>query len=151
MKDFTDRNRRRRGRCASDDASELFFGSGSSGGGGSGRRDHKTAQLCRQVFWALSMALGDCGDDVLRELVVVDVTPAPDAGRLLVRVGFSGAMLERGPPGTPLNGVAEVMGRLEEARGFLRREVAGAITRKRAPELTFVLVANGSGGKEVGR
>jgi ribosome-binding factor A len=146
MKDFADRNRRRRrGRCASDDASELFFGSGRSGGGGggSGRRDHKTAQLCRQVFWALSMALGDCADDVLRELVVVDVTPAPDAGRLLVAVGFSSA-------GDAV-AVAEVMGRLEQARGFLRREVAGAITRKRAPELMFVLVAAGNGGEEGGR
>jgi ribosome-binding factor A len=134
MKDSSDRNRRRRYRCASvdRDSSELFFG------GGSGRRrDHKTAQLCRQVFWALSMALGDCADDVLRELLVQDVTPAPDSGRLLVRVMLSAV--------SDVVAVADVMARLDQATGFLRREVAAAITRKRAPELMFVLVAAGGG------
>ena len=147
MKDSSDRNRRRRHRCASagGDSSDLFFG----GGSGRRRRDHKTAQLCRQVFWALSMALGDCADDVLRELLVQDVTPAPDAGRLLVKVSFSAA--------SDVVAVADVMARLDQAAGFLRREVASAITRKRAPELMFVLVAGGSGGsggsggEEVGR
>ncbi len=100
MKDFANRGSRRRSRRAAtaSDSAELFFGSQ-----GGGRRDHKTAQLCRQVFQALSMALGDCGDDVLRGLLVHDVDPAPNAGRLLVRVGFS-AVSE------PI-GVAEVMSR----------------------------------------
>src|SRR4051794_33128806 len=147
MKDSSGRNRRQRGRCASseDENSELFFGLGSSGGSGGRRRDYKTAQLCRQVFWALSMALGDCADDVLRELVVVDVTPAPDAGRLLVQVATSAAAAAS----ADAVGVADVMTRLAQASGFLRREVASAITRKRAPELMFVLVANdcGQGGE----
>ncbi|MDB5323926.1 MAG: ribosome-binding factor [Phycisphaerales bacterium] len=132
MKDFANRGSRRRyGRAAAEsESAEIFFGSQRGG-----RRDHKTAQLCRQVFQALSMALGDCGDDVLRGLLVHDVDPAPNAGRLLVRVGFS-AVSE------PI-GVAEVVSRLEQASGFLRREVAAAITRKRAPELMFVLVAGG--------
>ena len=140
MKDFANRDSRRRSRRANaqSESAELFFGS-KRGGGGGGGRDHKTAQLCRQVFQALCMALGDCGDDVLRGLLVHDVDPAPNAGRLLVRVGFS-AVSE------PI-GVAEVMSRLEQAAGFLRREVAAAITRKRAPELMFVLVA-GSAGEE---
>lgn len=130
MKDHANRDGRRRRAIAEADGADLFF-SGSRRGGG--RSDHKTAQLCRQAFCALSMALGACGNEVLRGLVVHDVAPAPNAGRLLVRVGFSSAS-ER-------VGVAEVMARLEEASGFLRREVAAAITRKRAPELMFMLVA----------
>ena len=138
MKDFANRGssrrRSRRAMAAESESAELFFSSNPR----SGRRDHKTAQLCRQAFQALSMALGDCADDVLRGLLVHDVDPAPNAARLLVRIGFS-AVSE------PI-GVAEVMTRLEQAGGFLRREVAAAITRKRAPELMFVLIA--SGGEE---
>jgi ribosome-binding factor A len=40
--------------------------------------------------------------------------------------------------------VADVMERLASANGFLRREVAAAITRKRAPELVFIVVAGGN-------
>jgi len=82
--------------------------------------------------------LADSGDDVLRELVVHDVEPAPDASRLMVGVGLSASANARS--------VVEVLGRLAEASGFLRREVATAITRKRAPELMFTLVAEGGRG-----
>jgi ribosome-binding factor A len=131
MKDFSGRDSRRRGRRARDEAE--FFESA-----GRGRRDHKTAQLCRQVFRAVSLGLAECGDEVLRELVVHDVEPAPDASRLLVSVGFSAAASARS--------VVEVLERLGEASSFLRREVAGAITRKRAPELMFTFVAGGGRG-----
>jgi ribosome-binding factor A len=137
MSDFAHRGSRRRSRRASDAAAffdespETFFQST-----GRGRRDHKTAQLCRQVFRALSLALGECADDVLRELSVLDVQPAPDASRMLVRVACSASA------GDPV-GMADVLARLGEAGGFFRREVAAAITRKRAPELMFVLVPPG--------
>ena len=129
MKDFANRGSRRRGRRArneGDASGSSFFESH-----GRGKRDHKTAQLCRQVFRAVSLALAECGDDVLRELIVHEVAPAPDASRLLVRVGFSASVAD-------VTGVADVLGRLARASGFLRREVAIAITRKRAPELTFL-------------
>jgi len=145
MKDSANRDSRRRGRRARGDE----FGSESSSPSSSGffeahggkRRDHKTAQLCRQVFRAVSLALAECADDVLRELIVHDVEPAPDASRLLVRVGFSAAVA------TDVTGVADVLGRLGQASGFLRREVATAITRKRAPELLFTFAAGGDGGE----
>jgi len=130
MKDFEGRDSRRRGRRAHE---EDFFGSQ-----GRGRREQKTAQLCRQVLRAVSMALADSGDDVLRELVVHDVEPAPDAGRLMVNVGFSAS--------AGVTSVVEVLGRLEQASSFLRREVAGAVTRKRAPELMFRFVAGAGKG-----
>jgi ribosome-binding factor A len=143
MKDFANRGSRRRGRRArgegEDSSSSSFFESH-----GGRRRDHKTAQLCRQVFRAVSLALAECADDVLRELVVHDVEPAPDASRMLVRVGFSASVAD-------VTGVADVLGRLGQASGFLRREVATAITRKRAPELMFTFAASDEVGGEVPR
>ena len=101
-----------------------------------GRGDRKALQLCRQVQRALSLALaGECGDDVLRELFVEEVLPAPDATRLLVRLGIPGHLQEVS--------TADILGRLARVHGQLRHSMAQAITRKRAPELTFVPVATG--------
>ena len=99
--------------------------------------DRKARQLCRQVYQVLSLALaGECGDDVLRELTVESVEPAPNVSRLLVRVALPSA----GPPLSPI----KVLERLDRVRGLLRQRVARAITRKRAPELIFMPVAPGS-------
>ncbi len=128
MNPFSNRKSRRRNRRApetSDGLDSSYFSSH-----GRARRDQKTAQLCRQVFRAVSLALGECADDVLRELTVHAVEPAPDASRMLVRVGVSPIAAADTPP-------HEVLARLEDVSGFLRREVAAAITRKRAPELLF--------------
>jgi ribosome-binding factor A len=87
--------------------------------------DRKTAQLCAQVRRALDLAfLGVCADPVLQDVEVLDVSPAPDASRLRVRVG---AGTEVGP-------------RLEQARGLLTAEVAAAIRRRKVPELVFEVV-----------
>ena len=140
MKDFANRGRRRGSRRADaeSDASDFFFGSSDDDAKGRRRRSHKTAQLCRQVFRAVSLALSECTDDLLRDLIVHDVRPAPDASRMLVYVEFSVAAAQAGAH------VADAMERLASANGFLRREVAAAITRKRAPELMFIVVAGGN-------
>src|SRR5947209_4145890 len=93
------------------------------------RAGRKALQLCRQAAEALNQALGDCRDEVLTGLVVVGVTPAPHAGRLLVTVAA-------GPSAEPV--AAEVvLERLGRAAGRLRTEVATAVNRRRAPELAF--------------
>jgi ribosome-binding factor A len=95
-----------------------------------GRRgDRKERQLCRQVREAVGEALSTLDDDVLIDVWVCDVTPAPDASRL--------AVLVRGPRDKPPELVKE---RLERVSGYLRTEVAQAITRKRAPTLTFEIL-----------
>lgn len=92
------------------------------------KQEQKARQLCRQVQRALNLALGgECGDDVLRELYVADVTPAGGAGHLLVHVTVPGHV-----------GVAAVLERLERVGPRLRAIVAQAVTRKHAPELSFV-------------
>ena len=102
----------------------------------------KTQQFCRQVQRALNLALADrnIGDGVqgngVNDLFVEDVLPAPDCGRLLVRVVI--------PAGLP---VADAMIALGREAPRLRSEVASAITRKRAPELCFV-PASQEGGRD---
>lgn len=81
------------------------------------------------------MALaGGYGDERLAAFVVRAVLPAPDAGRLLV-------CLEPGAGGGPaVTDLADILARLERLRPALRREVAEALVRKRAPELEFVVM-----------
>ena len=91
----------------------------------------------RQVQRALNLALADrYEDDGLNELFVDDVTPAPDCGHLLVHVVV------------PAN--RSVMDALSSLRGDasrLRSEVAMTISRKRAPELSFVPTTPGEGDR----
>jgi ribosome-binding factor A len=116
------------------------------------RSDRKTQQLCRQVERTIGLALAaGCGDPILLELTVASVVPAPDASRLLVSVYQSlktSPTLEmeaEEPFQTPntSHSVFDIYERLEGVRGILRREVAEAITRKRAPELLFRVIAGG--------
>ncbi len=93
------------------------------------KEEHKTARLCRQAAEALSLALSECGDDLLLDLSIRDVTPGPNPGRLVVTVGSASASPD---PVAILAALARVHGRL-------RSEVARVIQRKRAPELVFRL------------
>jgi len=143
----------RRNGSSFDSKFDADFLEGLSGrrGGGHGRRgrnsrgEQKAQQLCRQAQRALSLALsGECDDDVLRSLYVDAVVPAPDATQLLVRLVI---------PSTAAAAdvrAEDVLARLDRVHGLLRRAVAEAITRKRAPELSFIVVpeiaGRGAGG-----
>jgi ribosome-binding factor A len=95
-------------------------------------KNRKALQLCGQAVRTLNAVLAGCGDDVPRSLLVASVVPHPTSARLLATVY----------PATPLEGVdAEtVLVRLEKARGLLRSEVAAALHRRKAPDLTFRVV-----------
>ncbi len=97
--------------------------------------DRKALQLCHQVAETLEEVLAECGDVVLQALRVLDVEPAPDASRLLVTVAVDPTPDDTLDPGA-------VRDHLVRASGHLRSEVAGAITRKRAPVLVYRLAAN---------
>jgi ribosome-binding factor A len=94
--------------------------------------NRKALQLCGQVAQTLQAVLDGCGDDVLRGLLVESVEPAPHSGRMLVR-------LRRGAAAAPVT-AEEVLGRLQTAQGMLRSEVAAAIHRRKAPELSYALL-----------
>jgi len=106
----------------------------SKGRRGSKRRapktDRKTMQLCGQVRRTLEQVLvGELDDEVLRSLCVLNVEPAPDDSNLMVTVGPYA-------PGVPIDPI-QVLNRLGASQGRLRTEVASAITRRKAPRLSF--------------
>jgi ribosome-binding factor A len=67
------------------------------------------------------------GANALGEVFVDEVTPAPDCGHLLVHVFVP-----------PECSIGEALSALRQDTPRLRSHVAMAITRKRAPELSFV-------------
>jgi len=89
----------------------------------------RTASLCAQARRAIELALGGCCDNRLDGLIVEAVSPAPNSGRLLVVLRRSTEIEDE-----------EVRDALAGAEGLLRSEVAAAITRKRTPQLAFVLL-----------
>src|SRR5262249_51239368 len=91
------------------------------------RRGHKDLQVCRQVFDALSYALAELDDPLIDRLVLVSVTPAPNAARVQVNLTAARADLSSDA----------ALARLHAVAGELREEVAAELTRRRVPELVF--------------
>jgi ribosome-binding factor A len=90
--------------------------------------EHKTRQLCHQVQRALNLALAaKYAGEALETVFVSDVLPAPGCGHLLVHVVI--------PDG---RSTSDVLRELRARTPGLRAEVAMSISRKRAPELSFV-------------
>jgi ribosome-binding factor A len=100
--------------------------------GAAARTARKTLQLCRQVGETIDGVLAASSDDVLRDLQVVNVLPAPDASRMLVNV--RPVAIREG-----FNPIAALT-RANDKSAEIRSEVAAAITRKHCPTLTFGLV-----------
>lgn len=110
------------------DFAEALYGATSDSLSSGRQGQRKAQQVCRQVQRALNLALADRGaNDGLNELFVEEVTPAPDCGHLLVHVVIPAD-----------RSVADALSGLRRDAPRLRSEVAMAITRKRAPELSFV-------------
>jgi ribosome-binding factor A len=118
------------------DPRELFSW-GNPGKRRNGKSNRKDLQLAKQVFRAIDATLrGESTDSVLQDLEVVSVEPAPDATHFLVTVQLTTLRARVS--------LSLVLERLERASRLLRHEVALAITRKRAPEISFHVI----GGKE---
>ncbi len=137
------KSRQRRGGRRLPEIDPEFARAFAESAGASSRRhaEHKAQQLCRQVQRALNLALSDTsaipgiGEPV--ELFVDEVTPAPDCGHLLVHVVVPAEY-----------SIGEVLRALRQDTPRLRSHVAMAITRKRAPELSFVPVIAPEGGRD---
>lgn len=94
----------------------------------------KAVQLCAQVANTLRLLFsGETSDEFLQSLEVIDVSPAPNASQLLVIVAPAAGALELDE--------SHVYAALARAGGWLRSEVAAAITRRRVPRLLFRLVS----------
>jgi ribosome-binding factor A len=100
----------------------------------------KAKQLCRQVAETLDMVLsGECHDEILQNLQVVSVDPAPNTSRLLVTVvaDLPDEQIDR----------QTILDRLNQHSGRLRYEVAGSIHRRRTPALAFNVIARPRPGR----
>jgi ribosome-binding factor A len=100
------------------------------------RTNRKALQMCGEIARTLSAVLAwESGDDLLRCVTVVSVEPAPDSTRVLVRVCI--------PQSADVLTPSQVLEGLHRLSGKLRTEVAGALHRKRVPELVFQVVTGG--------
>lgn len=91
------------------------------------RSEAAVRRLCGQVARTLRLVFpGGTDDDRLRALAVGPVTPAPDATRLLVTLVASG----------PIDAGA-ALAAVRPLEGWLRSEVAAALSRRHAPKLVF--------------
>lgn len=91
------------------------------------QQDRKLQQLCKQVMSVLHLSLFSAEE--LANANIVRVEPFPNASRLRVVIAI--------PVSVARESVAAY---LERCRGFLRCEIARAISRKRAPELVFSVI-----------
>ena len=99
------------------------------------RARHPIAKHCdcaAQIERALIGVLADCGDDLLRDLTIESVSPAPNASRVLVTFRPTVAVE-----------TAVVLERLGHARAKLRTEAVAAIHRRHAPDLLFRVLQPG--------
>jgi ribosome-binding factor A len=96
------------------------------------RAGRKARQLCEQIRDALHAIFSGLADEVLRDLTVVSVEPAPHTGRLMVTVAV--------PVPADATDRAAARGHLGRAAGLIRSEAAAAICRRNTPELTFRVV-----------
>ncbi|HZU39369.1 MAG TPA: ribosome-binding factor A [Gemmataceae bacterium] len=91
--------------------------------------DRKVLQLCGEVSRTLSQVLAwELGDNVLSQVRIESVVPAPDSSRLLVAVSL---------PAAGTSNPERVLQRLHQLTGRLRSEIAAAVARRRVPELAF--------------
>jgi len=101
------------------------------------KNEHRAIMFCRQVQRSLAMALaGEVHDEVLQQLTVESVRPAPTCNHLLVLVGV--------PEGLSVP-ISQLLERIERVSPLLRRAIASDSSRKRVPELSFLPVPWGSG------
>jgi len=100
-------------------------------GRGHGAGGRKTLQLCGQIAQALSSLLTSLGDETLRDLTVLSVTPAAGKGRLMVTLTPALS--------APPREQAEWLATIDRFAALARRETAAAIHRRKAPDLIFGL------------
>lgn len=104
-----------------------------------GRRiEQKTRQLCEQARRALHMALAThSAGGALDGIFVIEVSAAAGCGRLVVHVAVAAG-----------RSVSDALKELRDRSPQLRAVVAGYISRKRAPELSFVVAPVEDGSYE---
>ncbi|MEM7316890.1 MAG: ribosome-binding factor A [Planctomycetota bacterium] len=86
---------------------------------------YRQQRLCRQIAETLSLALSDAPDPLVAAAQLLMVKPRKGAKSVTVRVATTDA------------DIAQLREALQASEGWLRSEVAAAISRKRVPRLVF--------------
>lgn len=99
------------------------------------KKCHREQRLCKQIAGVLSIIFsGACCDERLCMLGIKSVEPAPDTTCLRVTV----FPLYGDPQPDPV----EIILLLKSAKGYLRKEVAAEISRRRIPDFTFRVIVD---------
>jgi ribosome-binding factor A len=96
--------------------------------------NHKTQRLCGAAQRTLSLCLS-LGDETVRGLAVEAVEPATSPGLLVL-------VLRADRPLAPEDR-ARVLRALGSMRGSLRADIAAAVSRRRVPDLAFLVLGPG--------
>ena len=91
---------------------------------------HRQLRLCKQISHTLSLFVQ--GLPLAYDVRVTDVVPGQQMSYVVVRICCSDA--------SNANSKQEILRELGEIEGWLRVEIARAITRKRVPRLRFEVV-----------
>ena len=95
--------------------------------------DRKAFQLCKQVMRTLSQVLSELADPDLHNLMVVSVEPTPDVRQLQV-------IVQAPPDDSSVEARQRAHEKLNAVRSKLRQEIAGAINRRKTPEIRFAVI-----------
>ncbi|MFO1064699.1 MAG: hypothetical protein U0892_12620 [Pirellulales bacterium] len=96
--------------------------------------DRKARQLCRQVERVVGLVIsGELDDDLLRNLMVISVDPAPYTTHLLVTLTTDGPVTEEQ--------LIAMNQRAFQVSGRIRTAVAEAVQRRKAPQLTLRIIS----------
>ncbi len=98
----------------------------------SSKHERKDAQLRSEVEEIMSLALLDSADERLRQLFVCSVESKAGGACLVVNVVPTGRLT--------VAEIEDMQTALDNARGWLRQQIAQEVNRKRVPELVFVVV-----------
>ena len=93
----------------------------------------KQLRLCEQVRRVVDVCLTDCPDPMLAGLTVASVEPGSSVSHLTIIVSYE--------IGNDVLSSREVIGRLRKIEGWLRSQIAPAISRKHVPRLSFTCCA----------
>lgn len=105
------------------------------------RLGHKNLQLCEQVARTLMLVLPESKEEPIRDLVVERIRLGKNAGGLRVELqqpDFQQTEFQQ--LSQDVVGTRELLALLRDQEGWLRSELANAITRKKVPRLTFEFV-----------
>jgi ribosome-binding factor A len=97
------------------------------------RPGHKVRQLCKSAQRTLTLLIdGEINDSMLRNLLLVDVTPNDAGSSLLISLQYRST--------GKIGQKERILEKLQAYQGWLRASIARSLKRRRVPALKFSLI-----------